>query len=273
MGESSTSAASAQEGDDVRLQDMDLEGSLEGDLEGGLDDDLDDDYDDDLYGDLDLRLEEKLVPTEPTDLDPYTCGGGQGGFTELEGRPGGETREKLKRQEKRDVAPTGNGGADLRNILGLLNQRHKPAGAPKGEEPRPLAEETRRMVKLIHKASPRELVAAMEQLPGDRKCKAMQVVQNREPALRKAGLGRIKQEIDNLQPSTHRALKAFITKSLREQPPSEACPNCWLPHCTARPSSASRAPSSPSSTWTRAPSWTLSSRTSTTRRPTASSGS
>merc|ERR1719233_2404779 len=64
----------------------------------------------------------------------------------------------------------------------------------------------------------RQLSLDINKLPGDKLGKVVQIIQQREPALRDSNPDEIEIDFETLKPSTLRALEAFVTQSLRKKP-------------------------------------------------------
>merc|ERR1712242_646779 len=64
----------------------------------------------------------------------------------------------------------------------------------------------------------RQLSLDINELPGDKLGKVVQIIQHREPSLRDSNPDEIEIDFETLKPSTLRALEAFVTQSLRKKP-------------------------------------------------------
>ena len=64
----------------------------------------------------------------------------------------------------------------------------------------------------------RQLSLDINKLPGDKLGKVVQIIQQREPALRDSNPDEIEIDFETLKPSTLRALESFVASSLRKRP-------------------------------------------------------
>ena len=64
----------------------------------------------------------------------------------------------------------------------------------------------------------RQLSLDINKLPGDKLGKVVQIIQQREPALRDSNPDEIEIDFETLKPSTLRALESFVATSLRKRP-------------------------------------------------------
>ena len=64
----------------------------------------------------------------------------------------------------------------------------------------------------------RQLSLDINKLPGDKLGKVVQIIQQREPALRDSNPDEIEIDFETLKPSTLRALEHFVANSLRKKP-------------------------------------------------------
>merc|ERR1712165_575001 len=64
----------------------------------------------------------------------------------------------------------------------------------------------------------RQLSLDINKLPGDKLGKVVQIIQQREPALRDSNPDEIEIDFETLKPSTLRALEHFVASSLRKKP-------------------------------------------------------
>jgi len=93
----------------------------------------------------------------------------------------------------------GNGGTDFPNVVDFMNQQFKTADEV---ESAPMTQDEKM-----------QLVSALDQLQGSRKCRAILIIQHGEPGLMTSNLHNIKQNFETISNSTLGALKAFITQS------------------------------------------------------------
>ena len=71
----------------------------------------------------------------------------------------------------------------------------------------------------------RQLSLDINKLPGDKLGKVVQIIQQREPALRDSNPDEIEIDFETLKPSTLRALESFVASSLRKRPRKKRCVN------------------------------------------------
>ena len=177
----------AAEVDDVQVQDMDLE-----ELEGELPEEQE-------------ELEEELAATSPQQSEELSstwaspCAWGEGCRFLAAGtckffHPGvGVQQLRHRRTKGGQGAVTGygtrQGGADF------LNFEEKLETAQMTDEEK------------------RQLVVAVGMLPGDRRGRAIQIIQQAEPGFMKSNFEDIKQNFETIQQSTLRDLKAFVIQS------------------------------------------------------------
>ena len=64
----------------------------------------------------------------------------------------------------------------------------------------------------------RQLSLDINKLPGDKLGRVVQIIQQREPALRDSNPDEIEIDFETLKPSTLRALEHFVASSLRKKP-------------------------------------------------------
>merc|ERR1719203_1781568 len=64
----------------------------------------------------------------------------------------------------------------------------------------------------------RQLSLDINKLPGDKLGKVVQIIQQREPALRDSNPDEIEIDFETLKPSTLRALEHFVASSLKKEP-------------------------------------------------------
>merc|ERR1711997_1082861 len=64
----------------------------------------------------------------------------------------------------------------------------------------------------------RQLSLDINKLPGDKLGRVVQIIQQREPALRDSNPYEIEIDFETLKPSTLRALEHFVASSLRKKP-------------------------------------------------------
>merc|ERR1712241_810413 len=64
----------------------------------------------------------------------------------------------------------------------------------------------------------RQLSLDINKLPGDKLGRVVQIIQQREPALRDSNPDEIEIDFETLKPSTLRALESFVATSLRKRP-------------------------------------------------------
>ena len=64
----------------------------------------------------------------------------------------------------------------------------------------------------------RQLSLDINELPGDKLGRVVQIIQQREPALRDSNPDEIEIDFETLKPSTLRALEHFVASSLRKKP-------------------------------------------------------
>merc|ERR1719266_2532786 len=64
----------------------------------------------------------------------------------------------------------------------------------------------------------RQLSLDINKLPGDKLGKVVQIIQQREPALRDSNPDEIEIDFETLKPSTLRALESFVASSLKKKP-------------------------------------------------------
>merc|ERR1712061_986423 len=64
----------------------------------------------------------------------------------------------------------------------------------------------------------RQLILDINKLPGDKLGRVVQIIQQREPALRDSNPDEIEIDFETLKPSTLRALEHFVASSLRKKP-------------------------------------------------------
>ena len=74
----------------------------------------------------------------------------------------------------------------------------------------------------------RQLSLDINKLPGDKLGKVVQIIQQREPALRDSNPDEIEIDFETLKPSTLRALESFVASSLRKRPRKKRCVNLLL---------------------------------------------
>merc|ERR1739838_250515 len=64
----------------------------------------------------------------------------------------------------------------------------------------------------------RQLSLDINKLPGDKLGRVVQIIQQREPALRDSNPDEIEIDFETLKPSTLRALESFVASSLKKKP-------------------------------------------------------
>ena len=69
----------------------------------------------------------------------------------------------------------------------------------------------------------RQLSLDINKLPGDKLGKVVEIIQRREPSLTESNPDEIEIDFEAFEPSTLRALEAFVMQSLQKKPPKKKC--------------------------------------------------
>merc|ERR1719215_10559 len=126
---------------------------------------------------------------------------GSGGNPEKSSKPKGSKRAKTSSHSSA-VAPGAPGGG----------------AAPNNGAPPPMDPEDESKVPPMSYDEKRQLSLDINELPGDKLGKVVQITQQREPALRDSNPDEIEIDFETLKTSTLRALEHFVATSLKKKP-------------------------------------------------------
>lgn len=93
-----------------------------------------------------------------------------------------------------------------------------PMGAPGAGAPLPFDTDDESKIIPMTYDEKRQLSLDINKLPGDKLGKVVQIIQQREPALRDSNPDEIEIDFETLKPSTLRALEHFVASSLKKKP-------------------------------------------------------
>jgi len=103
-----------------------------------------------------------------------------------------------------------------RKVVKKLNEPQKKSKS--GAAPPPIDTDDETKVVPMTYDEKRQLSLDINKLPGDKLGKVVQIIQQREPALRDSNPDEIEIDFETLKPSTLRALESFVATSLRKRP-------------------------------------------------------
>ena len=121
--------------------------------------------------------------------------------------------ESMKSKSKKKSSKTKSGGGKTSD-KGKRSQGSKKSSSSKI----PLDTDDETKVTPMTYDEKRQLSLDINKLPGDKLGKVVQIIQQREPALRDSNPDEIEIDFETLKPSTLRALEQFVGNSLRKKP-------------------------------------------------------
>merc|ERR1711983_728562 len=117
------------------------------------------------------------------------------------------------KSKKKSSKKSASGGGGKTSDKGKRSQ-----GSKKSSSKIPLDTDDETKVTPMTYDEKRQLSLDINKLPGDKLGKVVQIIQQREPALRDSNPDEIEIDFETLKPSTLRALEQFVGNSLRKKP-------------------------------------------------------